>query len=329
MKKILYPLWIITLIASSCSSHYEIITHVESDSHEAIPGELSTEVQNELSLAYISKSYYSVSPGFDDSSVEIRASKADLEVKYAEMKDLIDISLHYEFEHNNDDSIRTFDLFLNDLNYSKEDGIIKFDSDYAQGIMTLDVLEDSLIYSDVSVKGFISLIKDRLSSGITISGNVKDRPFCIRVDGLTERQPSPVDRYSIIEYICYAKYIFYNKSSKIINVDLISDNKGSFEGLDFTLIPGESYEKLLIDYQSWLCRSISISESGSEKADTVLNWTSPDVGLPLGRNEDFFIYYNDNAGYIAPLYYPVISLVIDDENIALFSGNKKAFFVTD
>lgn len=303
-------------LACSCSARQGLL---EKDPDvEDITSNPPTKSPKELNTAFIARSYSGVT---SNHPLEIRPVEASITINQGDSHGLLDVDLHYDFKTGAEDSSCTFDLDLNNLEYDKTDDTIRFDVSERQGEIALDLLEEKLSFTDVSVKGKLYLVEDDPFAGLEVSGIVKGRPFYILVDSLSIERPEPKPRQAVVGYIYYEKFVIKNRTSASVSVNIIPFNKQAFEDISVTLPSGGSFEKLLPDYEAESqYRTITLSKSGSGNSYTVLNWTSPDAGLPLTIGKDFHIGYNENHGRIEPFYYPIITLEITDDTLSRLAG---------
>ena len=263
--------------------------------------------------AYISRSY-------DDAKHEdlvIRNKEAYINLTQG-AGGTMDVSVHYDFEKRGESS--SFDLDLRGLVYEKgEKKKICFDTSDGNGIIRLSDINQDLEYKDVSVKGWLSRAKSP-SAELVISGSVKGREFTLRICGLS-KEPVTSDQYGArVEYISYDKLHLINTTSKKVTVTIKGTLKRDRE-LSVSLNSGDSFEEMLRQDSYLNSNYLVISEDGGK--EVIYNdWRYPQVsGSPVTRERDFFIRYDENYMRIAPIYYPVYTLVIRDELFAASDGD--------
>ena len=292
------------LLLASCSAGQQDVLEIEDPNHD--PEIVKTKAEEELDQVFIARSFAGRWP--DSLLLEVRPKEASLKLEPGKSDSSVDLTINYAFQ---DDASTSFELALKGVECTKDKDVVTFNATGLEGDMSLSLIDGGLTYSDVTVKGQISLNKNKLSSDLLIAGLFRGSDFSIRIDSLSAEKGEPKGRGALVEYVNYSKIVFKNMTSQEICMDLIPDENSGEDKIRKTLSPGEVYSRMFTDVELQVYRTLTIT-TGGKAVYKATNWTSEDSGLFENKEADLFLIYNENKGRIEPYVYPILTFGIKD-----------------
>lgn len=212
-----------------------------------------------------------------------------------------DLSLHFNFMKNSGITDgETCDIMLKNIPYSIISGVVSLNANEIQGFVTLNIVNERIVFSDVTVSGWMNITTP--SADIKIKGMAKDRPLALVISGVTSDKSlagyNPEIGFVDIGLLELYDVYFTNESSSECTV------KDAKEFLSLTIPPGKTENQMVNGFvfedDNWL----SVVYSGGEPQNyRIDNMTRVIVGLECQESYDFFL--TTAANKIEPNYYTV------------------------
>lgn len=233
-------------------------------------------------------------------SSALNTSESTVSVSFVSDK-TADISLHFNFMKNSGlTDCGACDISLKNIPYSVVSGAVSFDANASQGLVKLDIVNEDIAFSDVSVSGWIN--NNAPAADFKIKGRAKDRPLALVISGVTSDKSlagfnpeigfvdiSPLELYDVY---------FTNESSLECTV------KDARELLSLTIASGKTENQMVNGYIFDEDNQLSIVFSGGEPQNYRMdNMTRSISGLDCQESSDYFL--TTAANKIEPNYYTV------------------------
>lgn len=236
----------------------------------------------------------------ENESNEINASESTIRIS-AGSDNLADLFIHYNFiKHSGISDNETCDITLNGVPFSEKHGSAVFDATLPDGKMSLGIIPDEILFSDVAIKGNVEYKDESPSISLTITGRIKDRPLAISITGVTfDKEMSgfnPDLPITVVDPKTIFEFLFYNDSTQEIGVTdargLISLSIPSKESASIMVdeVVFDEGNRLQVKYPSG-----NTKEYGFDEMARTL------TGLECERERDFYLSTSDYK--IEPFFY--------------------------